>query len=360
MRATPSRPLSAVEPDDIILSNRLARLRRRVRAVLLVRHVVVAMALAAVVGSIFLIWPAAIPAVAWVVAIVAAGASAVAVAWLRTPGVGEIAVLVDRRLQLADAVVMAAALRGSHDPIARLIVRDTLARMTDERIAGVFPFELRRPATFTVGAAVICLAVMSAVGRRVPSLVAGSSHSGAALGGGQSASSRGPSTTTGDAVVQRGPSELPADHVVPAAAPSATDTTPQEGDTARRRIDDPRPERPGDQATRADANRPGTSRDDRAARDGTQTGASPRAQTARAGGPATSASQDDETNGSGGIQRGDRRVAAPIARAPSAPDYRATYRTARTRADTAVARDDVPRLRRAYVRDYFLAIAPRD
>jgi hypothetical protein len=74
----------------------------------------------------------------------------------------------------------------------------------------------------------------------------------------------------------------------------------------------------------------------------------------------TGVSNEDRVHGSGGVQQGGLQEDGSSVAGPAAPAYRDAYRSARARMDTAVARDEVPRARRAYVRDYFLAIAPRD
>jgi hypothetical protein len=93
--------------------------------------------------------------------------------------------------------------------------------------------------------------------------------------------------------------------------------------------------------------------------DAAQTGASLQAQKARTGRAGGSGPEDD-AEGAGGVQQGSLRAETMRATVSSAGNYRQSYRAARTQVDAAIARDEVPLSRRTYVRDYFLAIAPRD
>jgi hypothetical protein len=388
MRRQAENTVPAADPDDVTLSRHLTRARRRVRLILSARYLVVAMSLVVAAVAVAIVWPMMGAAAAW--AALVAGVLAVASACLRTPDVREIAATVDGRLHRADATVTAAALRGNRDPIARLIVRDAIAGLTNERMASVFPFELGRPAIVAAAATVVCIVVAAGVTewRATESTASG----------GMRIASREDQTSSRPRPPQTGQEQATQSDSITAAAQSAPATTRVETDATRRtdssqrETDLAQSERPTGLATAPSGDdRPRGSRGDRplpsqarpdlgrtsssgsgtsgtagsggpssASRpDAGQTGASLRAQTARTG-PVGGVRLEDGSEGAGGVQQGRLRADTMRATVPSAANYRQSYRAARTHVDAAIARDEVPLSRRTYVRDYFLAIAPRD
>lgn len=386
------RTVSALEPDDITLHRRLTGLRRRARTILLARYLLVAFCLVAAAGSVAALWPILVPAMAWAAALVVAGGSVVALALMRTPDTREVAASVDRRLHLADATVTALSLRGSRDPIARLIVRGAITRMTDERMASVFPFELGRPVISVVGAAVVCVAVMAGI-NRWPQASMFSSGGGmriASSGGQAPQSQRSPGAAEGSDD-QAGSRTTTASQSAPATTSAEAGASVPNADAMQRGVADSKAERSTGLTARSE-DRPNESRADQSStsqakadpgrlpsngsgstaasvsvagstssgRDGSQTGAVPESLAARSGGAGGRAPAGDARGGSGGVQRGSLQPGGATVATPSSVEYGVAYRTAQTRVDAAIARDEIPRSRRAYVRDYFLAIAPRD
>jgi hypothetical protein len=387
MRRRSEMPVPA-NPDDVTLARHLAGLRRRVRTILIARGLLVAMSLAIAAVSIAVVWPVTVPAAAWASAFVVAAVAAVTIACLGTPNVREIAATVDRRLRLADATVTAAALHGSGDPMARLVVRNTIAHLVDQRMASAFPLELGRATKSAVGAALVCIVVAAGITRWQVSGF--SARGGMRIGSGESqtsANQRSPQTGNGPAD-RSAPSTMSA-RSTPASPQAETRAAGPADDSARSIAESQSERSTGATAASDDARAPVSSGNRQSASQASsdssrlpasgpgpgtavsgaqstasrsraeQTGAAPRGQAARPGRAGGSGS-DEAAEGAGGIQHGGLRAEAARPTVPAAASYRQSYRAARARVDSAIARDEVPLSRRAYVRDYFLAIAPRD
>jgi hypothetical protein len=118
--------------------------RRRQRLVIFVRLALLAVPLA-IAGAALVIWlvrpagPGFGVALAIVATVALAGAAATSVS--RTPAPREAAAALDRILELEDRLVTSMACLSEADPVGRLLLHETAARIPHVRLTRVFPLE---------------------------------------------------------------------------------------------------------------------------------------------------------------------------------------------------------------------------
>jgi uncharacterized membrane protein YgcG len=374
LRRDVARP--TVSPAEATLLEIIRRCRHRIRLVLFLRQAAfIASAIAIILAAVVYLRPSSSHVLYVWLGAAASLISAAAVAWWRTPTARETAMELDRRLSLEDGVVAALQVQGSSAAVAPLIVRDVLLRLTDVRPGQVFPFDSRTPAALmTISMTLLLLATLpdrsSAPRARASGAAVASSSdatpidpaaqrqnapSGERPASAQAASEQSQSRGAADAA--RAPSDEPADRTTTSPAerkdetpsPDAAGLTPVPAGTRAR-----------DAATRAAERGPsaipgaGESGGGSASR-----GSSGGLGGSTAGGAGASGlNLASEASGSGGIRGGTLtgpQGARPLPTATQ-PGFAARIREARQRAETALARDEVPPHLRSYIHDYFLAI----
>ncbi|OFW31511.1 MAG: hypothetical protein A3H97_03245 [Acidobacteria bacterium RIFCSPLOWO2_02_FULL_65_29] len=305
--------------------------------------------------------------------------TAALLAWLRCPTVRATGARLDRELRLDDRVAAALEARDGHEPVAPLIVRDALLRLRGIKPAHVFPMKLGRPAALAA-ASFVCAALLSAIA--VPP---GPDRASAARGGGVSSA-----TATGARSSAAGPlrgrsSDSNGERGVPGSAQVAAPSAAAGQQAA------PAGGQPGTTATRAPGAQRGSTADSSqspggttaggassgdgrrstnsqstadasgagAAARGTASGATRATGAARGAAGRSGETVGGTAVGAGGVQGEALRSNAEVARTRAGggrSSVTARADAAWTGAAAAVSSDDVPPRRRAYVRDYFIAI----
>lgn len=373
-------------PADVDYVGLLRRCQRRLRFVAFVRYLFISatMAIGCVeVGLLVAPFQNDSVIVFGVAGLAAAVAGAVVMSVLRAPTLRATAVALDERLRLEDRAVTALQVLAEPDPVARLVVRDAAAHITRLAPASVFPLRAPVGARWMAGgAALIPALVLLNIWAGTP-VTLGRVDEGMASGTSsvaQSASARrgGSANRSADATSGAGP--------VPAPAERASR---QAEDVSARRPDSGAPGGssqdglPGPSASRYAATaRLGESspapRDARA--DQADTAGGSRGDGSGAGGPAgrgeagagglrggggrgIGSAVPGMAGGAGGVTGGrltdlPRVVAPPLAANDRV--YAGQYNSAWALAQAAIAQERVPAALRAYVRNYFIAIRPRD
>jgi hypothetical protein len=393
-----SRARSPLEPDDAALLDRVRRFRRRLQAMLLVRHLTVACALLWVLAALASAFSVHL-LLDWPTAIVVALVSTVVYSVARTPSLESVGSVLDRRLRTADHLVTALALARNRDPVARLVVRGAASQLQQTRPASAMPFELGRTVRVTLAAAAAASALLVAMsitldnGRPASSRLLSSDRqssserpvagrteavperqtqtrdplpeNAAVPGSGDREDGRPPRPEQGGGGDSRDRTRAESQSVTADTAPApagltreASVSTPDRSDAgaALARKGDPRTE-----SSRGTTGATGSGAQSRPSK-GPATGAAP----GRTGSGTTTdianvANGDSAAGGTGGVRRDALgQLPADAGSAPGDPGYRTRYGVARAEAEAAIAREGVPRGRISYVRDYFLAIRPAD
>lgn len=283
--------------------------------------------------------------------------AAAATAWgaARTPSSATVARILDAHLELKDRVSAALQLRESGGPIAALVARDAMARLTGINLRTLFPITIDRAAAIATAAAVAMSAWLLTSGidtagpSGLPTSAAGSgsndagtpargtTRSSAAGSGEQTASQR--RATTAREPRQRGSDNQPPREAGLASDAGASIRTPAAGgDTSGAATSGARD---SDGASTPSA--PTTARNGAA---GSATGQTPiGAVAAGAGGAAPDNVPLDSA----------RDVPGNTVTQRSA----ASYHAARVAAEAALARDVIPPDYREHVRAYFNVVSPR-
>ena len=358
--------------DDATVLTFVARCRHRLRLLLFVRYLVITFSAVCLICIGLFIGSVERP-FEWAAAGVAAAITAsAAAAFRRTPSADRVAREIDQRLQLANAVGAALQLRSTHLAVAPLVLRGAAAHVRHIRPATLFQFELRRPGfVLAFSALLLILTVVfgrsGATGARstgTPMTSSGKTASGARAGAAQpgsaaTATSSEPTSANAEPVgAARSLSALQA--ATSAASATRTSTSDRQSGGAI--------ETPAGSAVAM------TSRPERSDRGDATFGASglaQRRQDAGGQGLASSAGRGASSGGAGAAGLGEGTGAGGVQgqRANGAPGEGITagrgravtsdrYADARQRASAALSRDLVPPDLRAYVRAYFIAIAP--
>ena len=291
---------------------------------------------------------------------------------IRTPWLPEVAALLDARLQLADRLSTAFSVMPRTDAVARLIVRDAAPRLTSQALPAAIPYQPHPWASAAVVAALACLSLWMLApappeGRPGGDASAGSVSSAPprdrpATGAARS-NDTSPTSPTG-----AGPA--PDSSPRPPAAPADGGADGREGSsTTRQARDGAGDTEPLGRAGDASAVGSQGNGDGAAAAAGERSAAaapSAAARGAQAGlqgapapgrGAAMSSSRSSTAEGAGGVRRGtladNQSVAIPPRDRIVSPTSVARGRQA---AEAAIAHDDVPPRRRAYLRDYYQAV----
>lgn len=327
--------------DSAVVASVLARGRRRMILARVWRDASIATPIAAVLAElIVLLGGRAIPTVSlrWSLAVAAATialTAAVIRALIAPPTLNEVASTIDRRLGLGERLTTAAQVLGQDDGFAQLVERDAAARLTRFRPARALPFETPRAAL-----------AMTLVAVAVPALFLAGAwiYEGDWNRGLSTLSSRIgleiPSPATDDAAA-----------VTSAATPQAGSRPAQSEEARRSGVElQPRaPESGGASAPRqTQTSSPSQSTPESGARDS-------------AGASTVGRQSPGATADAGGVAAGSLASSAAATPAKAERDEAApTYRSAWSRAQSAVAVDRVPADRRLLVKRYFSAIRPSE
>jgi hypothetical protein len=357
--------------------------RRRQRTVAFVSLAALMVPLGVAIGALtlWLIRPTApglgvTLAAATACALVAAGALSVS----RAPSLRETAAALDGRLRLEDRLVTSMACLDDPDPVARLVLRDTEARIKDVPLTRVFPLEA--PARFAGVLLVAAGAVAVAATRSAEngSWFTNQAGSGIVVGGGRAtgapargqaahdqserATSTGGTSTarsaeraaTPPAASERQSSDQAASASSPdrSAAPKIA-MSPSSGSgvpapppgTSTRRRNDAHAKTSGSAGQREGSSRTATGAS-------TPGGPAGRAQGGSAGASGQTVSAGGVTGGTLTSRPPDDRTLAPLDRAT----YAARYADAWSRAQAAIGSARVPAAMREYVKRYFSSIHP--
>ena len=361
-----------MSPDAALLTF-VARCQRRVRLLLLVQYFVLGLAAACLICALVLI-SGIERALAWsaVATAVAIAASTVA-AFRHTPSAIRVAADVDRQLRLKNTVVAAIQLRQSGLVVAPLIVRDAAACVSRIVPASVFPFELRWRNGLLAVSALLLLAILTMLDAPGTPLVSPQTPL-TSSGEGPSATGSTPARPGQAATVRSGgqPASGEAQPVgnqensnigQSVADPSTALTSRTNGATPSDAVGGPA------LRTQPFVVPPGPAQMDSSAADASTAGGRP----AAGQGVASAGTDGAVTAGAGaaGIGRGEgaggvrgQAIGAAVPRmtntVPARPPTTDEYARARQRANAALARDQIPPDLRAYVHDYFVAIAPAE
>jgi hypothetical protein len=351
----------------------IARCRRRVRLLLLARHLVMALTAVCLVGAGLLVAGAG-PAPEWTAAAMMAAITTAAVLalWL-TPTRHQIAADVDRRLGLENSVVAALQVGESQIGVAPLVVRAAASRLASVQPSLIFPLDMRRPG-ITLVSSVLMLAGVLMMG---PSPVVSSGTgvvpgmSNEASSAGSDASANGPATTSPAPVGQP-------------SGPANTATTPATRDPgSREAVARIAAGTPGSQPTLEEGNGDRSSVRTRAAspppaladqRVGRASSGSALGTLDQRGQGLALSGRDGASNGGAGAAGiGSGEGAGGVQQQPASgtaldkseavqgrPLTAAQYAQARQRANSVYLRERVPPDLREYVRAYFVGIAPPD
>lgn len=270
------------------------------------------------------------------------GAAAVAVA--RTPSTIGVAALLDARLRLADRVSTALRMMTREDAIARFIVQDAAAKLAPQAVVSALPFQIHPRAMTAAAFSLACVALWIAV-------PAPANREDGPAGGG---------LVFGGAAAARVGAESQAARNAGAAPAGSTPVADARG--TRADIDTAAAADRG--ATPADAARGGDTADaagrSRLAREASASG--PRGtQEARGGIPAgapgsAAASAESGREGAGGVRRGTLTATAEARSSSAGGPAPAALARARDAGEAAIAHDDVPPRRWAYLREYYRAL----
>jgi hypothetical protein len=351
---------------------------------LFVRHASTACALALIAGTAvrYAVGPDSVPMWWWAIAAMALVSSTVLTV-VRTPTLRATGAELDRRLGLADHVAAALQLRDSPDPVARLVVKDATARLADLAPPRVFPLHVAGPGLKVAGAAAVALmavwtnATLNSGGN--DSLQAGVPGEGGAAVAvtsvkppqARSQEARDVTRTTdggasqrqGGATREATPQESPTRTSAADNAPAQRDPTTSEA-TASPLTGSNRASTPGDPGSSSASNPAVRNASDTQGAGGSARAAGSQTSSGGATSRGTGASADATDplrSGAGGIRGGaltGQIVVPSSAPTAAAPPYSARYQTARARAESALAREEVPPALQDYVRNYFLAIRP--
>lgn len=298
---------------------------------------------------------------------------AAALAAWRTPGIAAVAAALDTRLSLADRTSTAVRVMPRRDALAAAIVKDAAAKLTAGSVVAAIRYDAHPRAGSMWLVALACALLWFA-------------------GPGPGEYARSGQFTSGRTVEGRSAAAPEADSTGRGATPTATPAiTAEERETTRRPqaaarersadtpagFDERRSHAP-DSAAAPTADRPdstgrrgasGRAGGDAAVPAQEPNGPGPREATAspsgRAGTSAATAARGGTAPaatpvgaGAGGVQRGSLAPAAEPGPVPTAAPRlsAAALASARAGAEAAIAHDDVPPRRRAYLRDYYRAV----
>lgn len=363
------------------------RCRRRLQWLLFVRHasliVPTLMSLAAAI--VFALRADRLQAAAWLGGAVVLGlaAAACAAAWL-TPSTRSTAAELDKDLQLEDRVVTALQFLSDDDPVAGLIVRDAVDRVSGIVPANVFRLDLRvnrRAALLPAAAALVAAALSIApeAGRRT--LVArfggeALAGSGRLVGKQRDGDTRERTSETSSAVTSAAERRDKANAIERVAArgddtssssPRATDA--ESASTVDRSPEESRSAAEGIARGAAPAGAASAGQEPHRGGDGAPTDRSriayggARGSRRGAGSSGVAAATDPQGPGGGGVRGGpgsEGFVDGTRTTGLPAHTHPAGYHAAWTRVQASLARNDVPASFRIYLRDYFVAIRPTE
>lgn len=347
--ATVDQPVS---PESTAFRACLARYRRRASVTLFGSFLCLASALSLFI-AVGVILTGLEDAVSSIVGAAAAAVLlALVAAIVRKPSIRATAAAIDNHLHLQDRVVTAFQFQAAEDAFSKLVVRDAAERLSALSPADAFPFKVPYAALAIAVAgamlAIVFTIVVTGVTNWRPIGNPGASIAGAVASAWQRARqaplAAAPSATT--ALIAGPSADLRRDQ--PRASASAAQTNgPQ----------DPGFDEPRVGAAAADGGKPGSSETVAGSLGGSGEGSAGRG-AAAAG---SSVSNPTATAHAGGVQ--DAAAVASRSSGARAPvsdrAYAAAYRAARAGAEAAIARERIPSDRRAYVRQYFVAIRPQ-
>jgi hypothetical protein len=366
---------SGPHPDTARFLNQLMRFRRRLAVVSFVSHLptAAAVSLVATGGTALAAHPIANQQPLWLAAGVALTlAVAGIIARARTPSLARAAATLDRRFRLDDRAVTALDFARDSGAVSQLIVTDAsahLAAHAPQELSLQFP---RRFGWLSAGVVAVFLAVV--VGRSPLSPDAHTPGQDPAAKTGKGASG----------VTRPAPSPAPTDSEAKAEGaaasrgsvnePSARAGQKESSLTAQTRAN-PTLDRSAAQAKSSQGESPSRAvaaearGGDRANTPGPSgaltSGSVPRSGTGDArnnrgaglgGGPVAGA--DAGTGGASGAARSTALPPPPTRQPDADSSYAARFRRAWTHEESPAAQERIPAGRRAYVRDYFLAIRP--
>lgn len=335
----------------------LARCRQRLVMVGFVRLACASTAAAAVALEAFLfVWrPTAVHA-AYAAALLTAAAivTAAVAAAVRAPSLDRTAALLDRKGRLNDCAITAIQVREQRDAVARLVVRDAVARLAGLVPSRVFPLEtpprIGAVVAILAGAPVLFVLVgtgLPRAGRTNDAFEPGATSIGAgqtAAGARISPDRRAPNGSAFTRIAVP-PGTEPASSSSSGSSPSATQSAGETKTGGQQPV------------VRPDLKDGGTSEGDTARRaDGAPSGGGFGAASGSGGLPTTIAARG------GGVKGSALTYASPATPSvlPKSASSTAGYRTAWPRAQTAVPLDRVPADHRAHVKNYFVAIRPQE
>jgi hypothetical protein len=347
-------------PESAALHTHLARFCRRVSFLLFAKSFCIAGSVALVVAAGVVAGLHAFSAgPSIVVAIAAALVTAAAATAALRPSNRATAAVIDRRLHLQDRIVTAVQCQSGGDAFSRLVVQDAVERLSAISPSEAFPFQMplaRRGAVLTSAALTVSVVIVATM---APGWRGAKTNPGTPMSGDGPAS---PARSAKSAVAPGSTSVAEA----PTASPRTRVGPSSEAVLPPRSISPPAgaEQRPlgGDAATQ-----PGTGTGDHAsaafANPGTRNGVARIAESnngTAVQGAATSAAAGPSTH-VGGVN-GSPAMTDRVARAAPPPvadaAYVAAYRAGRASAEAAIAQERIPVDRRAYVRQYFVAIRP--
>jgi hypothetical protein len=329
------------------LARALIPFARRLRLSLVARVLPAAVAAALGAASVLLLVARPDPAYALSAYAAALGLAGLASWWYarwRIPSLAATARQLDARFGLEDRIVTALQFAEPTDDVARVVVADALSRLEHTAVTRI-PVAAGGPGLWAAAATVMVTGVVVAgpLGRETPSRI---DRGGFALASEPLTLGRHGDVPTGEA-----PSQGQRAAVRMAAGSPAPVTAERRGVPAGARAPvtasagaiAAQPAAPGAGGGSATRNDPGA--------EAIGEGASGRG--ASAGGAARRAA--------GGVRHGSTAASgAPGGASGGARLDAETYRQALARTETAIGRDRVPVSLRAYVRDYLLAIRPRE
>ena len=266
-----------------------------------------------------------------------------AIAVARTPSTTDVAALLDARLRLADRVSTALQMMRREDAIARFIVQDAAAKLAPQAVVSALPFQIHPRAMPAAAFSLACVALWLAVpapANREDGPAGGGLRFGGAAAARVGAESQ-PARNAGAAPAGSRPVAEPqgARADIETAVATKRDATPADSASGPESADAASRARPGD----APASGPRGTQEAR----GRITGAGP--------GSAV-ATTESGREGAGGVQRGTLTGTVEARSSSTNAPARAAVARARDAGEAAIAHDDVPPHRWAYLREYYRAL----
>jgi hypothetical protein len=333
----------------------VAAARRRLRTVAILQHAAVAGPAGATAGAALAL-AGLVPA--WTAGGLGLLGAVGATVWaaVHTPTSGAVARQLDAQLGLRDRVAAAVQLQQSGGPIAALVARDAAARLAPVRMAAVFPLSIGRTQAVAAAIAVASVAWLLSIdpgARRptTPATTAAAGSTNAEAGTPARDGARADARREADSNARAEARDRSVNAPERPRDPRATATH----GTAAQDASAPAPSRGIAPTTGAVREARDTSQPADGRRDGTGSPAATSTPGQNARGGAGASARGGLTAGAGGVASGNARAgetgsAAPVATAPG------SYRTARTGAEAALARDVIPPDYREHVRAYFRAL----